>query len=154
MMKIDFQIEVALIAAGSAILGSLVPQLMSHFSKKEAYKDELRKVYKLNKVKTYELLSEMIINMWIDDVKINDTQEWTGKYITEFEKFKVSYGIWLEDDEMDMINGIQNKISDISARSILGTHEYKGSESLKEKVNVLQNLCRRRLKEEYYIIGR
>lgn len=153
MIKINVQMEVALIAASAAILGSLVPQLFTHFSKKETYKDELRREYKLNKVKTYQLLSEMIINMWVDDVKM-DGREWTGKYITEFEKYKISYGIWLEDDEMDMINEIQGKFLDMSNREFLDT-EYDGSvESLSEKVTRLQNLCRRRLKEEYYIISK
>lgn len=151
MIKINVQIEVALIAACSAILGSLVPQLFTHFSKEETYKDELRKEYKLNKVKTYQLLSEMIINMWIDDVKIDNRQEWTGKYVTEFEKFKVSYGIWLENDEMNMINEIQEEISDIGLRGILENDQYKEGESLAKKIERLQNLCRRRLKEEYYI---
>ncbi|WP_152550151.1 hypothetical protein [Geomicrobium sp. JCM 19039] len=147
---IIIELQIAIIAAASAILGSIVPQAFAHFSKKSLYKDEIRREYKNNKVKAYDKMSRIIIEMWKSDGD-NDKFIWASVYEKRMNEFEITYGIWLDDDEVILLREVQNNLGILRQTKTISSKAAIHYDDLVESVNKLQDLYRERLKKEFYV---
>ncbi|MDC3413978.1 hypothetical protein [Terrihalobacillus insolitus] len=151
------ELYIALIAAGSAIFGSLIPQLFNFLFKRQETQRELQKEYKNNKVQAYVKLSQIISDMWHSDPVTEDRNKWVNDVNTQLEDFLIFNGVWLDDEEITGIKELQTRVVDTLKYEYFTEEQMKeqaievGGETLTKKVDDLLQLCRDKIKKDYHM---
>lgn len=146
------EIAIAIIAAGSAIIGAAIPQIITYINNNQMHKLQVSKEYRDRKLKAQEKFILLLIDLK-EEIKHRPKSTignsgWSTHSANKIEKFSYIHGMWFEDEELTQINELKEYFLSLSKPEFVPESILENA--IPKKIESISKTFRKNTKEGFY----